>query len=167
MGVRGICGAWREACAFWALPFGTGINVFPNGHQFRRGVVHGAAAECRRRIGVSLWAATIGALMPLVPGMALTNAMREIMAGDLISGLNRTAEAILVATAIALGTVLPLVIGQVHNDGMQQPAPGRPACGPALPVWASDRYSTSRAGAFGSVASARRWAGWRIWRPLH
>jgi len=51
----------------------------------------------------------IGVLMVLVPGMALTNAMREIMAGDIISGVNRTAEVILIGTAIALGVALPLM----------------------------------------------------------
>lgn len=56
---------------------------------------------------------TIGVLMLLVPGMALTNAMREIMAGDIISGVNRTAEVILIATAIALGTALPLMVAQL------------------------------------------------------
>ena len=56
---------------------------------------------------------TIGVLMLLVPGMALTNAMREIMAGDIISGVNRTAEVILIATAIALGTALPLMTAQL------------------------------------------------------
>jgi uncharacterized membrane protein YjjP (DUF1212 family) len=45
--------------------------------------------------------------------VALTNAMREIMAGDIISGLSRTAEAILVATAIALGAAVGLGIGQI------------------------------------------------------
>ena len=57
---------------------------------------------------------TIGVLMLLVPGMALTNAMREIMAGDIISGVNRTAEVILIATAIALGTALPLLATWLH-----------------------------------------------------
>lgn len=56
---------------------------------------------------------TIGVLMLLVPGMALTNAMREIMAGDIISGINRTAEVILIATAIALGTALPLMAARL------------------------------------------------------
>ena len=56
---------------------------------------------------------TIGVLMLLVPGMALTNAMREIMAGDIISGVNRTAEVILVATAIAIGTALPLMVARL------------------------------------------------------
>lgn len=55
----------------------------------------------------------IGVLMLLVPGMALTNAMREIMAGDIISGVNRTAEVILIGAAIAIGTALPLVIARL------------------------------------------------------
>ena len=63
--------------------------------------------------GHHLESVTIGSLMVLVPGMALTNAMREIMAGDIISGVNRTAEALLVATAIALGAAIPLVFHHV------------------------------------------------------
>ena len=62
-------------------------------------------------VGRDLWAATIGTLMVLVPGMALTNAMREIMAGDILSGMSRTAEVLLVAAAIALGAALPLMLG--------------------------------------------------------
>ena len=62
--------------------------------------------------GQNLDAITIGTLMVLVPGRALTNAMWEIMAGDIISGDNRTAEALLTAAAIALGVVVALSIGQ-------------------------------------------------------
>lgn len=66
-------------------------------------------------LGAEVDKITIGTLMVLVPGRALTNAMREIMAGDIFSGLNRTAEVILVATAIALGTAMPLVIARGLN----------------------------------------------------
>ena len=52
-------------------------------------------------------------LMLLVPGVALTNAMREIVAGDTYSGLSRTAEAILIATGIALGAAVGLGIGYI------------------------------------------------------
>ena len=62
-------------------------------------------------------AVTIGTLMLLVPGMALTSAMREIMAGDVFSGLERTAEVILTASAIALGTALPLALGDAAPAG--------------------------------------------------
>ena len=46
----------------------------------------------------------IGSLMLLVPGLAITNAIRDIVAGDLVSGLVRTAEAFLTAIAVAIGT---------------------------------------------------------------
>ena len=46
----------------------------------------------------------IGALMLLVPGLLITNAMRDIIFGDTISGVNRIVQVLLVATAIALGT---------------------------------------------------------------
>ncbi|MBQ9349272.1 MAG: threonine/serine exporter family protein [Oscillibacter sp.] len=55
---------------------------------------------------------TISVLMMLVPGVALTNAMREIMAGDTISGLARAADAVLTAGAIALGSAAGLAIAQ-------------------------------------------------------
>lgn len=62
--------------------------------------------------GDDLGKITIGGLMLLVPGMALTNAMREIMAGDIMAGVHRTAEVLLVATAIALGSAIPIIILQ-------------------------------------------------------
>ena len=65
----------------------------------------------RAGLGNNVDLVTIGVLMLLVPGVALTNAMREIMAGDIISGVNRTAEAILTAAAISLGVVISLAIG--------------------------------------------------------
>ncbi|QNQ83089.1 threonine/serine exporter family protein [Lactobacillus sp. PV037] len=43
----------------------------------------------------------IGALMTLVPGVAITNALRDLFTGDLLSGISRAVEALL--TAVALG----------------------------------------------------------------
>lgn len=50
----------------------------------------------------------ISAIMLLVPGLAITNAIRDTVAGDYVSGLSRGAEAFLTAVAIAvgIGTVL-------------------------------------------------------------
>ncbi len=45
----------------------------------------------------------IGAIMPLVPGVSFTNAIRDIAAGDYISGLVRLTDALLVAVGIAVG----------------------------------------------------------------
>ncbi len=45
----------------------------------------------------------ISAIMPLVPGVAVTNAVRDTLQGDYISGGARILEAFLKATAVALG----------------------------------------------------------------
>jgi len=44
-----------------------------------------------------------GAIMPLVPGVALTNAIRDILDGNMLAGAARTLEALLTAVAIAAG----------------------------------------------------------------
>ena len=51
-------------------------------------------------------AITIGALMILVPGLLFTNAMRDIIYGDINSGINRIVQVILTAVGIALGTAV-------------------------------------------------------------
>lgn len=50
----------------------------------------------------------VGALMPFLPGVAFTNGLRDYMAGDLISGNSRIAEALLFATSIAIGLAFSL-----------------------------------------------------------
>lgn len=52
----------------------------------------------------------IGTLMNLVPGVAITNSMRDIIAGDLVAGLAKLTEALIIGTAIALGTGLSFII---------------------------------------------------------
>ena len=49
---------------------------------------------------------TISSLMLLVPGLAITNAIRDSVSLDLVSGLVRASEAIINAAAIALGSLL-------------------------------------------------------------
>lgn len=48
----------------------------------------------------------IGNIMLLIPGVGLTNALRDLFAGDSITGVLRFIEAILLALVIALGYVL-------------------------------------------------------------
>ncbi|WP_018659984.1 threonine/serine exporter family protein [Allofustis seminis] len=45
----------------------------------------------------------IASIMPLVPGRAITNGIRDLMAGDYVSGLSIIADALLSATAIGVG----------------------------------------------------------------
>ena len=52
----------------------------------------------------------IGSVMPLVPGLLITNAVRDLMAGHFVSGLSKGAEAFLTAFAIGAGVALILSI---------------------------------------------------------
>ncbi len=53
-------------------------------------------------------AAIVGGIMPLLSGLLMTNAVRDTMYGDLISGVTRAVEALLLATAAALGVYVGL-----------------------------------------------------------
>ncbi|MBP2027639.1 uncharacterized membrane protein YjjP (DUF1212 family) [Acetoanaerobium pronyense] len=52
----------------------------------------------------------VGSIMPLLPGVGLTNGIRDFISGDLISGLSRVSEAMLVAVSIAVGVGTSLSI---------------------------------------------------------
>lgn len=106
----GLCGS---VVGFWTLYLSRylGVNGF-----FQTLIGASAASLCALfltglGIGQNQNYITIGTLMVLVPGMALTTAMREVVAGDIISGITRTAEAILTAVAISLGVMLSLALG--------------------------------------------------------
>lgn len=49
-----------------------------------------------------------GAIMPLVPGLAMTNAIRDTIRGDLVSGGARGTEALLSAVMLAAGVFIVL-----------------------------------------------------------
>lgn len=55
----------------------------------------------------------IGLVMNLVPGVALTNSVRDIIAGDFIAGQTKMTEALLTATSIALGTGIALSFANI------------------------------------------------------
>jgi len=46
--------------------------------------------------------------MPLLPGLAMTNAVRDTIRGDLISGLARSAEALISAILLSAGVAAAL-----------------------------------------------------------
>lgn len=50
----------------------------------------------------------IASVMPLVPGLHITNAVRDLMAGHLVSGLSKGVEAFLTAFAIGAGIAAAL-----------------------------------------------------------
>ena len=50
----------------------------------------------------------IGNIMLLIPGLQLINALREMLHGDLMSGLLRMLESVILAASIAGGFALPV-----------------------------------------------------------
>ena len=57
-------------------------------------------------LNINLDAVIIGGIMLLIPGIALTNSLRDMISGDIMSGMLRFFDAILVAAAIAAGYIL-------------------------------------------------------------
>lgn len=60
----------------------------------------------------------IGAIMPLVPGVAITNAIRDTLQGDYMSGGTRALEAFVTAAAIAIGVGVGLGLIQAVIGGI-------------------------------------------------
>lgn len=63
--------------------------------------------------GISLHAEYIivGGIMPLVPGVAITNAIRDVLQGDYLSSCARIVEALMKAASVAIGVGAGIVLG--------------------------------------------------------
>lgn len=66
-------------------------------------------------LGQNLDKIIIGSIMYLVPGVSITNAIRDTMSGDFLSGSSRAVEAIFSALAIAFGVGIIL---NLHLKGV-------------------------------------------------
>ena len=89
------------------------VNHFhptPFWENFLAGLTIGAVAQtcCYLKPECTMESITVGALMPFLPGLAFTNGVRDYMAGDLLSGNSRIAEAALFALSIAIGLAFAL-----------------------------------------------------------
>ena len=76
--------------------------------------------ENRRRAAVaSIPREAVAQLMPLVPGLAMTNAVQDTLRGDMVSGLSHGASALLTACLIAGGALLsPALIRLIFGGGL-------------------------------------------------
>ncbi len=89
-------------------------NIFPNNIIFN--------VVCSFVVGVLICFATklipiastdmviIGVIMLLIPGIAFTNSMRDILVGDTISGIMRLIESLLWAAGLAIGFMLAILL---------------------------------------------------------
>lgn len=58
--------------------------------------------------GINMDKIIIGSIMTLVPGVAITNAIRDSISGEFISGLSRGMETLVIALSIAFGVGITL-----------------------------------------------------------
>lgn len=52
----------------------------------------------------------VGGFMPLLPGLSMTNAIRDTIRGDLLSGIARATEALLIASSLAAGAGVAIYV---------------------------------------------------------
>lgn len=78
--------------------------------EFAAAVVIGLLAVLGTQLGLGNNAddIIIGSVMPLVPGVPITNSVRDILAGNLVSGPARGVEALVSAAAIGFGIAMVL-----------------------------------------------------------
>lgn len=111
---------WDGIVAFF---ISVGIFIFNDmlakigSFQFLQNLLSGILAG-----GVSIWITNlfpvlnvdkilIGGIMILVPGMAITNGIKDALYGDTVSSMTRLGEAIFVVTAVGIGVAITLLIG--------------------------------------------------------
>lgn len=54
----------------------------------------------------------VGTMIPLFPGVAVTNSLRDLLSGDLMAGVSRGVEAVLTAVSVAVATVIILSLAR-------------------------------------------------------
>lgn len=87
-------------------------------NDFCRNAVCGFAAAMtalglHSLLALNIDAVMISSIMPLVPGVIFTSAIRDTLNGDYSSGVSRIAEAVVVALAVACGVGAAILIGGV------------------------------------------------------
>lgn len=104
-----VCGFLIRVLVLMQKP--TGVNDFFV--NVTGGAVAALVAVAAHKLGIAphLNVVVIGSIMLLVPGLAILNAIRDTIAGDLLAGVSRAAEAALVAAAIAVGAGLVMLFG--------------------------------------------------------
>jgi uncharacterized membrane protein YjjP (DUF1212 family) len=121
-------GAWNDALV--AAAAGALVSRLPPAMAKRKlpdffsNIVAGAAATLfclaahRFGLAANVDTTTIGVLMLLVPGIAVTNAIRDTIAGDLVAGVARGADALMSAAAISVGAGAAYWIWRAVAGGM-------------------------------------------------
>ena len=67
--------------------------------------------------GLNAEAVVASALMPLVPGLAMTNAVQDALRGDMVSGMSHGVSALMTACLIAGGGLLSSALLRLISGG--------------------------------------------------
>ena len=96
--------------AMWLLKLMTASHLGNFWQNWLAGFVIGIIASvcCALNKGCTTQNVIVGALMPFLPGLSFTNGVRDYIAGDLLSGGSRIAEAVLMALSLAIGLIFAL-----------------------------------------------------------
>lgn len=100
-----VCAAMRHLKAY--MP---NVMAFNFVVSLAAGIAIAAVAVVFPAVDVDM--VVIGVIMLLIPGVAMTNATRDMLSGDTISGVMRFVESLLWATALALGFMVSLWVAR-------------------------------------------------------
>ncbi len=75
-------------------------------------------SQALSHVNINMELVVAGTAMPLLPGVAITNAIRDILQGDYISGAARVTEAIVRAVSCAVGIGIGLYLGNLVTGGV-------------------------------------------------
>lgn len=80
---------------------------------FVSGVIAGALSFAASAVftELNIYKIIIGAIMILVPGVAMTNGIKDALYGDTVSSLYRISEAVFISVAVGAGVGLSLAVG--------------------------------------------------------
>lgn len=89
------------------------LGVFQFFEFFVSGLIAGTLSIIALKFvpDVSIYKIIVGAVMILVPGVALTNGIKDALYGDTVSSLYRLAEAVFISIAVGSGVGIMLSIG--------------------------------------------------------
>ena len=97
--------AFGLRCVIWALQKAAMNQIFVNAVSSFL-LCLAALWLTPRGIGQDVNKIIIGNIMLLIPGISLTNSLRDMICGDIMTGMLRFFDAVLVAAAIAAGYIL-------------------------------------------------------------
>ena len=130
------------SCAAFSMSAAIDILKFP---PFIRIFISSAIAALigfilvKTGIGTSITPVLLGAVTMFMPGVSITNAARDLLSGDMLSGVARVAQAIIVAVAIAGGIGVMMKVWLLSFG--------------ALPEWTKIVYPAPLFLLFGMIAS--------------